>query len=883
MFLTLMAVIAVGCVQDRALKQFDYAPGGDDGAGAVEVMDFETMDTGAEKAEVLDLEIEVVCAGGCGEQECGDDGCGGSCGSCPAPANPCHKSDCTAEHMCVESPNDGIDCDDGLWCTVDDECDEGVCVGQLDLDHCLIDGGCYQNGAIKPGNPCAECAPASALDSWSLVPDGYPCGPSAVCLGGLCCTVACGGKECGDDGCGGVCGKCPAEHHCSDGLCFEICTHECAYDGTTKCFGDAVIVCGYYDEDYCLEWGDSLPCPESSTCMDGECVCQPDCEGKQCGSDGCGGSCGQCGCGEACQPGGSCKFVNCGDKECGDNGCGGICGACGCGEACQSDGSCKFVNCDGKECGDDGCGGICGECGVGQLCEDGASLCIPSSCLGPPGPPADPAAGTLLEEADFVLVGKAQPDEIYDSNGQDVPKTNQAYAWSLAVDDERVWVGTVSNALCLVFGPLGGTSLTYNSSNAVCEQMNPGGDGPLSNPDWREPEILTYDKSTGEWVVRTEVMGADEEFGIADTTMGWRASVVFGDYYLAAGPGTGALWGMPGYGTSVAVFKSGEFLGAKKLTENNEARKFLDYGGYLYLGSQKWNADGVILRWNGDESNLPDSLFDFAEVGIIDGMAAWVEGYKGRIYAITWPSSFIGGGDGFKLYRSPLIPECGLTEEHAFEWELVFSYSDYDPNPVTNQLAGGGAMIAYQGALYFGSMHVPFQHKCASPADMINCSLEKYNNTEAFSVFRLTEDNEGNVDVECLFGEDKGGSLVPTQGPAGFGNHYNNYFWSVAVHDGWLYVGTMDYGKYLADALAAYGLPFIPGIFQPYQAFGFDLWATDDGDNWQAVGINGFGNEFNLGVRQLWSDGSSLWAGTANPFNLSSQGGWEVWRGKVSQ
>jgi len=314
MFLTLMAVIAVGCVQDRALKQFDYAPGGDDGAGAVEVMDFETMDTGAEKAEVLDLEIEVVCAGGCGEQECGDDGCGGSCGSCPAPANPCHKSDCTAEHMCVESPNDGIDCDDGLWCTVDDECDEGVCVGQLDLDHCLIDGGCYQNGAIKPGNPCAECAPASALDSWSLVPDGYPCGPSAVCLGGLCCTVACGGKECGDDGCGGVCGKCPAEHHCSDGLCFEICTHECAYDGTTKCFGDAVIVCGYYDEDYCLEWGDSLPCPESSTCMDGECVCQPDCEGKECGDNGCGGSCGTCG-GEDYCIAGACE-ATCGNGIC---------------------------------------------------------------------------------------------------------------------------------------------------------------------------------------------------------------------------------------------------------------------------------------------------------------------------------------------------------------------------------------------------------------------------------------------------------------------------------------------------------------------------------------------------------------------------------------
>ncbi len=505
---------------------------------------------------------------------------------------------------------------------------------------------------------------------------------------------------------------------------------------------------------------------------------------------------------------------------------------------------------------------------------------VVEECLGPPEPHPYHVPGAKLVEADFTKVGKAQPDEIYNNNGQDIPKTNQAYTWSLSADDERVWVGSVPNVLCLAFGPLGGSDLTFKSVNAVCEELSAGGEEPVDIfPDWREPEILTYDKATGNWAVRTEVMGSADEDGISDTTLGWRASVVFGDYYLAAGPGTGVLWGMEGYGTSIAIFKNGEFMGAKKLTENNEARKFLEMGGYLYLGSQKWNADGVILRWNGDESDLPDSLFEFAEVGIIDGEAAWLESYKGRIYAITWPSAFIGGGDGFKLFRSPVIPDCGLTEENAFEWELVFSYSDYDPDPVSNQLAGGGAMIVYQDALYFGSMHVPFQHKCANPADMINCSLEKYSHTDAFSVFKLVEDDEGTVDVECLFGEDKGGALVPTLGAPGFGNPYNNYFWSVSVHDGWLYVGTMDFSRFLVDALAAYGLPFIPGIFKPYEAFGFDLWATDDGVNWQSVGIDGFGNEFNWGARQMISDGESLWLGTANPFNLSSQGGWELWQG----
>jgi formylglycine-generating enzyme required for sulfatase activity len=64
-------------------------------------------------------------------------------------------------------------------------------------------------------------------------------------LGFRCCSSTCEsncfGKECGDDGCGGSCGKCPGDTICSLGSC-----------------------------------------------------CQPQCDGKECGDDGCGGSCGTC-------------------------------------------------------------------------------------------------------------------------------------------------------------------------------------------------------------------------------------------------------------------------------------------------------------------------------------------------------------------------------------------------------------------------------------------------------------------------------------------------------------------------------------------------------------------------------------------------------------
>jgi len=71
-------------------------------------------------------------------------------------------------------------------------------------------------------------------------------------------------------------------------------------------------------------------------------LCNPDCEGKQCGPDGCDGICGQC-VGE--------------QDECID-------GACVCVPACLN-----------AECGDDGCMGLCGECEEVDLCLDG--ICKP--------------------------------------------------------------------------------------------------------------------------------------------------------------------------------------------------------------------------------------------------------------------------------------------------------------------------------------------------------------------------------------------------------------------------------------------------------------------------------------------------------------------------
>lgn len=110
--------------------------------------------------------------------------------------------------------------------------------------------------------------------------------------------------------------------------------------------------------------------------------CQPNCAGKQCGSDGCGGQCGMCGEGKICDIGTFTCQCNrkCDGTTCGDDGCGGTCSCQNLNDTCDPETKiCKCTpNCDGKECGDNGCGEKCGSCGSGLFCDNGK--CAESNC-----------------------------------------------------------------------------------------------------------------------------------------------------------------------------------------------------------------------------------------------------------------------------------------------------------------------------------------------------------------------------------------------------------------------------------------------------------------------------------------------------------------------
>ncbi|MFH1532866.1 MAG: hypothetical protein ABIK09_19250 [Pseudomonadota bacterium] len=337
-------------------------------AGGTQPLPTAGPDTTEDGRTTTDAAPDTPCVPACGGRECGDDGCGGTCG----------------------------DCDDDLFCT-DDSCGGGTCVFAVQEFYCVINATCAASGTEQPGNGCQKCLPLISQVGWSAVEDGVPCGAGKVCFQGACCDAAanCAGKVCGDDDCGGTCGECSTGFECQGGLCVELCFPDCEGKecGDDSCGGS----CGGCGEGETCQGGQcicpgapcgELCCPWGSVCTDGVC-CFPSCLLKECGDNGCDGSCGECPPWSQCTAQSKCLTICdliCEDRECGPDGCGGSCGFCDDGLTCTDDGICVEActpDCTGKQCGPNGCGGICGTCSEALYCVEGQCQgeCVPDCFL----------------------------------------------------------------------------------------------------------------------------------------------------------------------------------------------------------------------------------------------------------------------------------------------------------------------------------------------------------------------------------------------------------------------------------------------------------------------------------------------------------------------
>jgi MYXO-CTERM domain-containing protein len=171
-----------------------------------------------------------ACVGDCSGRECGDDGCGISCGSC-VPQETCTQGTC---QPCTADCSDKLCGDDGCSgscgeCFDYQICQQGQCVCVPDCtDSICGDDGC--------GGSCGQCIGNTECQQGLCVcvpdctdrlcgDDGCgglcgTCGDNEVCQLAQCvCLPKCDGFECGDDGCGGSCGTCAPDTTCRQGSC----------------------------------------------------------------------------------------------------------------------------------------------------------------------------------------------------------------------------------------------------------------------------------------------------------------------------------------------------------------------------------------------------------------------------------------------------------------------------------------------------------------------------------------------------------------------------------------------------------------------------------------------------------------------------------------
>ena len=243
-----------------------------------------------------------ICVASCIGKECGSDGCGGSCGTCDVevdcvdgqcdcPHESCAghccawKEVCTDDSVCCKPDCLDKECGpDGCGgvcgtCPLDnDVCDHGFCKcmpdcagAQCGSDGCV--GSCGSCGGLEKCSSKGQCICAYGNCG------GVCCASGQACHNSACCTPQCSGKECGSDGCGGLCGSCGSDGTCNNGQC------DCKY---AECAGEC--------------------CASGEGCFQNKC-CKPDCVLSTCGDDGCGGSCGSCPAGSNCIQG-TCETAN---------------------------------------------------------------------------------------------------------------------------------------------------------------------------------------------------------------------------------------------------------------------------------------------------------------------------------------------------------------------------------------------------------------------------------------------------------------------------------------------------------------------------------------------------------------------------------------------
>ena len=235
--------------------------------------------------------------------------------------------------------------------------------------------------------------------------------------------------------------------------------------------------------------------------------------------------------------------------------------------------------------------------------------------------------------------------------------------------------------------------------------------------------------------------------------------------------------------------------------------------------------------------------------------------------------------DGYQVWRS------NLEGSPPYTWECMLR-DGAGRGPLNQSVA---SMHAFKDALYVGS-------------GIQGGGYDRIHQVgpDAAELVRIHPDGHWDLIIGNQRDTDQGHKRVLSGLGPGFGNFFNGYFWRMADHEGWLYLGTYDSSimlRWISQAqFGSFGKDFLDRVgLEALIAHhgGFDLWRSHDGENWLPVDTRGFGTAYNFGVRTMVSTPYGLYLGTANPFGpkvaLQSEEGWmyddnprgglEIWLG----
>ncbi|RJO65309.1 MAG: hypothetical protein C4523_16240 [Myxococcales bacterium] len=240
-----------------------------------------------------------TCTPACSEKECGDDGCGGSCGVCDAGKVCFEFACCTPDCRGKQCGDDLCGGDCGPCPGANDRCEEFLCVCERSCQgrECGDDGcggscgACF--GSTCRNGRCCLCESGACCDGCFFSPYGESCGDSTY---EYRCNGDCGGaveRRTVKEVCSGSSSTCDGitepgswvvRRRCdSDELCVEdgassacldtdsCCENECQWDERRCDSSQAYQICDNYDDDVCSEWGEPVACPFGSTCSAGTC------------------------------------------------------------------------------------------------------------------------------------------------------------------------------------------------------------------------------------------------------------------------------------------------------------------------------------------------------------------------------------------------------------------------------------------------------------------------------------------------------------------------------------------------------------------------------------------------------------------------------------